>query len=81
MTRKRTTTLTKKVSPTGAKVLEHLMKTGEITGRDALLNMSIPNNTLIATVHRLRGTGYRIRTERRVNPVTRQRYAAFVLEA
>lgn len=80
MTSKRTT-LTKTVSPTGAKVLDHLIKAGEITGRDALLNMSIPNNTLVATVHCLRGAGYRIRTERRMNPVTRQRYAAFVLEA
>lgn len=80
MTRK-TTTLTKTVSPTETKVLSHLMKVGEITGRDALLNMSIPNNTLAKSIFNLRMSGFKITTDRRRNPITGQRYAAYVMGA
>ncbi len=74
-------TLTKTVTPTETKVLTHLMKAGEITGRDALLNMSIPNNTLAKCVFNLRMNGFKIATQFRRNPITGQRYAAYVMGA
>lgn len=74
-------TLTKTVSPTEAKVLTHLMKVGEITGRDALFNMSIPNNTLAKSIFNLRMNGFKIATDHRRNPITGQRYAAYVMGA
>jgi hypothetical protein len=56
------------------------MLTGEITGRDALMNMSIPSASLNKAIFNLRGAGHSIKTDYRRNPVTRQRYAAFILE-
>lgn len=78
--KKQKNTLTPRLSPRNARVLEHLGRTGEITGRDALLNLSIPNSSLNVAIFELRMAGYKIATDRRKNPVTGQRYAAFVLQ-
>jgi hypothetical protein len=43
--------------------------------------MSIPSASLNKAIFNLRKAGHSIRTDNRTNPVTRQRYAAFVLEA
>jgi len=75
------TSLTPRLSPRDARVLNHLILAGEVTGRDALLNMSIPSASLNKAIFNLRKAGHSIRTDNRTNPVTRQRYAAFVLEA
>jgi hypothetical protein len=77
----KTTTLTKPLSPVMTRILNHLMKTGDISSRDALLNMSIPHTTLANAVHRLRARGFKITTEFRYNPITGQRYGTYVMGA
>lgn len=71
---------TRPLSPQTRLVLEHLITTGEITGRDALMNLGIANASLNFQIKVLRDHGFKITTKMRRNPVTNQKYGAFIFD-
>lgn len=60
-------------------ILNHLVRTGSITQREALIDYSI--QSLTKRISELRGFGYRIKSEKRLHPTTGQRYVRYVLTA
>lgn len=65
------------LTPQARTVLSHLNRTGSITAREALLDHSV--QSLTKRIHELREWGAEITTERKRHPVTKQRYARYVL--
>lgn len=58
-------------------ILNHLVRTGSITQREALIDYSI--QSLTKRISELRGYGYKIKSEKRQHPTTGQRYVRYVL--
>lgn len=65
------------MTPQARTVLKHLKEAGEITQREALMTYSV--QCLTKRIQELRDYGYRIDTEHRKHPTTKQRYAKYVL--
>lgn len=59
-------------------ILRHLKKTGTITQREALLDYSI--QCLTKRIQELRNVGYDIKTNHKIHPITKQRYAEYRYE-
>ena len=60
-----------------AMILDHMMRTGSITQREALLDYSI--QCLTKRIQELREAGWKINTEHKHHPTTGQRYARYKL--
>lgn len=60
-------------------ILNHLLRTGSITQREALLDYSIQSIT--KRISELRERGYKIKSEKKQHPTTGQRYVRYVLTA
>ncbi len=58
-------------------ILNHLLRTGSITQREALIDYSI--QSLTKRISELRSRGYKIKSENRLHPTTGQRYVRYVL--
>lgn len=58
-------------------ILDHMMRTGSITQREALLDYSI--QCLTKRIQELREAGWKINTEHKHHPTTGQRYARYKL--
>ena len=56
-------------------LLSHLKRTGSITMREALLDHGI--QCLTKRIQELRDAGYKIISERRLHPITGQRYTRY----
>lgn len=59
-------------------VLKHLKNTGSITMREAMLDYSI--QCLTKRIQELRQRGIKIKTMKCKHPMTKQRYARYVLQ-
>ncbi len=60
-------------------ILTHMIRTGSITQREAMLDYSI--QSLTKRISELRSRGYKIVSEKRQHPTTGQRYVRYVLTA
>lgn len=60
-------------------ILNHLLRTGSITQREAMIDYSI--QSLTKRISELRSRGYKIKSEKRQHPTTGQRYVRYVLTA
>ena len=60
-------------------IINHMLRTGSITQREALLDYSI--QSLTKRISELRNRGYKIKSEKREHPTTGQRYVRYVLTA
>lgn len=56
-------------------LLSHLKRTGSITMREALLDHGI--QCLTKRIQELRDAGYKIISERKLHPITNQRYTRY----
>lgn len=61
-----------------SRIYQHLVRTGSISQREALVEYS--TGSLTKEIHRLRSAGVEIKTVRKVNPVTGAKYARYFLE-
>lgn len=52
---------------------------GVVTQRQAALDIDMASASLAVTIFRLRGKGFNIDVDRRVNPLTKGRYTAYKL--
>jgi 16S rRNA A1518/A1519 N6-dimethyltransferase RsmA/KsgA/DIM1 with predicted DNA glycosylase/AP lyase activity len=67
------------LSPQARVIFDHLVKTGSISAREALLDLGIGGNALTRRIKDLKEAGFTIEHERRVHPATNQRYTRYVL--
>ena len=58
-------------------IINHLIRAGSITQREAMIDYSI--QSLTKRISELRGKGYKIKSEKRLHPTTGQRYVRYVL--
>lgn len=58
-------------------IINHMIRTGSITQREALIDYSI--QSLTKRISELRTRGYKIKSEKRLHPTTGQRYVRYVL--
>lgn len=65
------------LTPQAQKVLAFLEKTGSITQREAIIDLSV--QSLTRRITELRDAGYDIEREDRNHPTTGQRYARYFL--
>ena len=65
------------LSPTTSRVYQHLVTTGSISQREAMVEYS--TGSLTKEITRLRDAGIKIDTVRKVHPITGKRYARYVL--
>lgn len=65
------------LSPTTSRVYQHLVTTGSISQREAMVEYS--TGSLTKEITRLRNAGIKIDTVRKVHPITGKRYARYVL--
>lgn len=65
------------MSPMATTVLNHIRKTGSITGREAILEYSC--QSLTKEINRIRSAGHEVRTIIKHHPITGQRYARYSL--
>lgn len=59
-------------------IIHHLMRSGSISQREALIDYSI--QSLTKRISELRDEGFEIQTQHKKHPVTGQRYARYVLK-
>jgi len=60
-------------------ILAHMLRTGSITQREAMIDYSI--QSLTKRISELRASGYKIKSEKRQHPTTGQRYVRYILTA
>jgi biotin operon repressor len=60
-------------------IISHLLRTGSITQREAMLDYSV--QSLTKRISELRALGYKIKSEKKNHPTTGQRYVRYVLTA
>lgn len=60
-------------------IINHMLRTGSITQREAMIDYSI--QSLTKRISELRSRGYRIKSEKKMHPTTGQRYVRYVLTA
>lgn len=58
-------------------ILNHMLRTGSITQREAMIDYSI--QCLTKRISELRSRGYKIKSEKKQHPTTNQRYVRYVL--
>lgn len=58
-------------------ILAHMIRTGSITQREAMIDYSV--QSLTKRISELRARGYKIKSEKRQHPTTNQRYVRYVL--
>jgi hypothetical protein len=68
-----------RISNQQAVVLNHIVKAGSITRREAWVDYGVSN--LTAAIASLRAAQYPITMQRRIHPVTLQRYAEYYCNA
>lgn len=60
-------------------IINHMLRTGSITQREAMIDYSI--QSLTKRISELRTRGYKIKSEKKMHPTTGQRYVRYVLTA
>ena len=60
-----------------ALIINHMLRTGSITQREAMIDYSI--QSLTKRISELRQRGYKIKSEQKMHPTTGQRYVRYVL--
>lgn len=60
-------------------ILSHMLRTGSITQREAMIDYSV--QSLTKRISELRRNGYKIASEKRIHPTTGQRYVRYILTA
>ena len=58
-------------------IINHMLRTGSITQREAMIDYSI--QSLTKRISELRQRGYKIKSEQKLHPTTGQRYVRYVL--
>ena len=65
------------LSPATSRVYQHLVTTGSISQREAMVEYS--TGSLTKEINRLRNAGVEIKTVRKTHPITGKSYARYVL--
>lgn len=65
------------LTPSASRVYQHLVTTGSISQREAMVEYS--TGSLTKEITRLREAGVKIDTVRKTHPITGKRYARYVL--
>jgi len=66
-----------KLTPTSSRIYQHLVSTGSISQREAMVEYA--TGSLTKEITRLRNAGIEINTVRKVHPITGKRYARYFL--
>ena len=65
------------LSPATSRIYQHLIQTGSISQREAMVEYS--TGSLTKEISRLREAGIKIETVRKTHPITGKTYARYVL--
>lgn len=67
------------LSPQARAIVAHMLKTGSISARDALIDLGIGGNSLTRRIGDIKEAGIAVEHERKIHPTTGQRYTRYVL--